>query len=196
MRLHQLIGDRPDLPAIAAHLDGLDNESRIAETMSLGRSEQRALFRAAKGFREIHVTDFVPSRTGPMREIVHHGRNTLPAFRRFAKVFCQPDEPEGELWGYNRNGPFIMTTVGPGYFVAYDHGDGEVLIDYLRQPPAKPRAWPEIASITSRFSRFVYHGTQDLMRGVSKHVNIGRATRGGKEMAAWFVLCREDHGES
>ena len=42
-----------------------------------------------------------------------------------------------------------------------------------------------------RLSRFVYYQTQDLMRGVSEHVSIGRASRNGEEMSAWFILCRE-----
>jgi hypothetical protein len=32
----------------------------------------------------------------------------------------------------------------------------------------------------------------DVMRGVSTHVSIGRARRGGKMSDNWFVLCRED----
>ena len=76
--------------------------------------------------------------------------------------------------------------------VAYDHGDGEVLIDYLQVPPDKPSHWPKILSNSKRLSRFVYNGTQDVLRGVSEHVTIGRATRGGKDLPNFFVLCRVD----
>jgi hypothetical protein len=131
-----------------------------------------------------------------MREVVHHGKNSLPAFTTFAKVFVRPDDPEAvktELWGYNRNPAFIETAVGPGYFVAHAHEvDGEMLVSYLRVPPRKPDGWPEIVPNSSRFSRFVYYKMEDVLRGVSSHVSIGRATRGGKDMDAWFVLCRED----
>ena len=44
----------------------------------------------------------------------------------------------------------------------------------------------------ARLGRFVYAGMIDIMRGVSTHVTIGRALKGGKFMDAWFVLCRED----
>ena len=36
----------------------------------------------------------------------------------------------------------------------------------------------------------VYGGTQDVLRGVSEHVAVGRAFKGGKPMDNWFVLCR------
>ena len=32
----------------------------------------------------------------------------------------------------------------------------------------------------------------DALRGVSKHVSIGRAIRNGKVQDNWFVLCRRD----
>lgn len=194
-RLHDLLSAPTiDMNAVQSYLDGLDNETRLAEVTSLGRKEQARLFDAAEGFRPVTLEHFVPSGEAPMREVVHHGRNSLPAFKRFAKVFCRPDAPaNGEVWGYNRNPSFIETTVGPGYFVAHPHDkDGEVLIDYLRTPPRKPDAWPEILPNSARLSRFVYYGTQDVMRGVSEHVSIGRATKRGKDMSAWFVLCRED----
>jgi hypothetical protein len=41
----------------------------------------------------------------------------------------------------------------------------------------------------ARLSRFICTG-RDFMRGVSQHVTIGRATREGKPMDNWFVLCR------
>jgi hypothetical protein len=42
----------------------------------------------------------------------------------------------------------------------------------------------------ARLSRLVFNGTQDVLRGISKHVCIGRASRGGKWMDNWFVLVR------
>jgi hypothetical protein len=183
-----------DLERTASYLDSLDHETRLAEVAELGRKAQARLFEAAASADPVRVEDIVPSSLGPLREVVHHGKNTLPAFTRFAKVFCRPDDgsKDGELWGYNRNGSLITTSVGPGYFVAYDYGSKEVLVDYLRVPPKHPAAWPPILSNGARLSRFVYYGTQDILRRVSKHVSIGRATRKGKNMDAWFVLCRED----
>ena len=70
--------------------------------------------------------------------------------------------------------------------------EGEVLVDYLRVPPKRPEHWPEILPNSARLSKVVYNGMQDVLRGVSRHVAIGRATKGGKPMSSWFVLCRED----
>lgn len=185
-----------DMNAIAAHLDGLDPVSRRDEVTSIGKREQARLFESAAGFRPIGLDHFVAPSREPMREVVHRGRNSLPAFKHFAKVFARPDDESvagAELWGYNRNPSFVETVVGPGYFVARAHErPGEVLIDYLQVPPRHPQGWPDILPNSARLSRFVYYRTQDVMRGVSEHVSIGRATRDGAEMPNWFVLCREE----
>ena len=186
-----------ELATISSHLDSMSHSARLAEVCFLGKKEQARLFDIARGQRPITIDHFVPRATAPMREVVHHGKNTLPVFTRFAKVFCRPETSGGgasgrELWGYNRTNGFLGTVVGPGYYVAYDHGQGEVLVDYLRIPAAHPAGWPEILPNSARLSRFVYNGTQDVLRGVSSHVTIGRARRGEQWMNAWFVLCRED----
>jgi len=183
-----------DVSAVTEFLDGLGNEERIAEVTNLRRPEQRRLFQAVKDHHPIRVTDFVPAENAPFSEVVFAGRNTLPAFTRFAKIFCRPDDDDaaGELWGYNRSTGFVETTVGPGFFVAYDHGDTEILVDYLRVPPKRPEHWPAILDNDTRLSFFVYNGTQDVVRGVSEHVRIGRASRRGRTMNVWFVLCRND----
>ena len=128
-----------------------------------------------------------------MTGVAHEGRNSLLLFTHFAKVFYRPDDSAAaakELWGFNRNGPLVTTTVGPGYYVAYPHGRHEVLVDYTRLPSKKPEGWPAILRNEQRLSRLVYNGTQDVLRGVSKHVSIGRAMRKGKNLDNWFVLCR------
>jgi len=192
-RLSELLSDdAPDMSMLASHLDSLDSTTRIEEIRTLTRSHQRRLFEAAKGHRPISLGDIVSPEQEVMREVVHHGKNSLPAFNHFAKVFVRPTNDAGELWGYNRTGAFIATVVGPGYFVAYQsEAKGEVLVDYLRVPPERPEHWPRVVPNSTRLSRFVYNGTQDILRGVSTHVTIGRATKGGKPMSAWFVLCRE-----
>jgi len=191
-----LCTDRPDIDAISAHLDSLDPESRKRETLSLDRSQQRRLFDAARGFRALTLEDLVPADVAPMQEVVHHGRNTLvPPVLYFAKVMVRPDgddERSGEIWGYNRTKPWSETVVGPGYFVAHHHSvPGELLVNYLRVPPRKPPAWPRILRNSERISFLVYNGTQDVLRGVSKHVTIGRASKAGEWLPAWFVLCRD-----
>ena len=184
------------MKSISAHLDSLDATTRLAEVVELTKTDQARLFEAAKGHRAITLADVVPADRPAMAEVVHQGKNTLPAFTRFAKVFCKPQgngNGPKELWGYNRNAGFIESTVGPGYFVARLADDpSEVLIDYLKLPPDKPTEWPKIRDNKSGLGRFVYHGMQDVLRGVSKHVSIGRASKGGKDMNAWFVLCRQE----
>lgn len=191
--LDMLAGAQPDMKAISTYLDGLSSSVRIAESRALSGAAQAKLFEAAQGFRPIGLVDFVPAGVPDMSEVPHFGRNSLLAFTLFAKVFCRPDgDVKDELWGYNRNPlKLIETVVGPGYYVAYPYtAPGEVLVDYLRTPPRKPAHWPPILSNSARLSRVVYNGTQDILRGVSKHVSIGRASRNGKIMDNWFVLCR------
>jgi hypothetical protein len=195
-RLQEMLSENtPDIGAVEAYLDSLDSEQRISEIRTLGRRHQARLFEAARGHKPISLDDIVAPTRPPMKEVVHHGKNSLPAFSHFAKVFVKPEAAtrSAELWGYNRSGGFIETVVGPGYFVAYPHeNEGEVLVDYLRVPPGRPSEWPEILSNSSRLSAFVYNGTQDVLRGVSKHVIIGRAFKRAKPMSAWFVLCQGD----
>jgi hypothetical protein len=196
MHLLQLLGgDAVDLTAICKHLDGLSAPERVAEVLALDRRSQAKLFEAAKGFRPMTLDDLVPPGVEAMRGVPHEGRNSLPAFTRFAKVFYRPDDAalaKQERWGFNRTSRLVTTAVGPGYYVAYPHGEGEVLVDYTRHPPRFPEGGPTFLPNDARLSRFVYHQTQDVLRGVSKHVSIGRATRRGKALDNWFVLCRVD----
>jgi hypothetical protein len=184
----------PDLDEVAEFLDRLSNSARTEQAMSLDRPEQRKIFDLARG-RALDLSYFVPEDTLPMREVVHEGRNSLPAFTRFAKVFVRPDGPEeasDQLWGYNRNPKLIETAVGPGHYVALPYSEpGEVVIDYRKLPPRKPAHWPPIISNRARLSVVVYNGMEDVMRRVSAHVSIGRATKGGKLLDNWFVLCRQ-----
>jgi hypothetical protein len=199
MRLSELLSaSPPDIAAIARYLDELSPQHRMAQVLALTRPQQACLFRAAEGWRPLTCEDLVPSSVRPMVGVAHEGRNSLPAFQRFAKVFCRPRpeshpalSPAEQLWGYNRNPLLVTAAVGPGYFVAYPHErDGEYLIDYLRVPPEQPDSWPPIVDNRYRLSRFVYNGTQDVLRGVSTHVSIGRAMKRGRYLPNWFVLCR------
>jgi hypothetical protein len=175
-------GDPIEMRSVTGYLDDLDPAKRAAEVLALGRREQAKLFESAQGHRPTTLEHIVG--------------NTLPFFSHFAKVFVRPDTGPGEeLWGYNRSGPFVETVVGPGYFVARPHeAPGELLVDYLRVPPRRPSNWPEIIPNSARLSAFVYKGTQDVLRGVSEHVTIGRAFKKGRPLDAWFVLCRQTTG--
>lgn len=194
MDIHSLLAEPIDIDTVAAFLDDLHHEGRVEAIQSMSGKEQGRLFDAAKGYRKITVDDFVPTGTAAMVEVIHWGHNSLPAFTMFQKRFCLPDDADartaGELWGYNHQ--TLSPFTGPGYFVAYDVEDGEVLIDYTRTPPRGAPSWPKVLRNDQRLSRFIYNGTQDLMRGVSRHVTIGRASRDGEPMPNWFVLCRQD----
>ena len=179
-----------NLQSLAAELDAMTPAERNACALAWSRREQSRFFNAAAGHRRMDLDFLVPKGTAVMTEVIHEGRNTLPAFRRFAKVFCRPEGRE-EVWGYNRSGALVETTVGPGYFVARKHGDGELLVDYLKVPPSAPPGWPPILPNEARLSRFVYVGTQDVLRAISEHVCIGRAQKQGKWLPAWFVLVRQ-----
>lgn len=187
-----LAAPQPDLAAIARHLDALDGAARVAEVVSLSARAQARLFEAAAGFRPMTLESLVPAGTPPMTGVPHEGRNSLWAFRRFAKVFYRPDDASAgrELFGYNRTGWVVSTFVGPGYYVAYPDRPGEVLVDYLRLPPRPLPGGPRILSNSARISLVVYNQTQDVLRGVSEHVSIGRAYRRGRVLDNWFVLCR------
>jgi hypothetical protein len=183
--------DPLEIDALARYLDSLTHAQRMNELCKLGAPDQARLFEAVQGFRPLALEHFVPQATPPLHEIIHGGSNSLPMFRRFEKRFCRP--PEGKsserLWGYNHQSTSFAT--GPGYFVCYAKGAGEVLIDYLQVPEGPPPAgWPKILPNSAGLSRFIYHQTQDTIRGVSAHVSVGRASRGGKPMDNWFVLSR------
>jgi len=156
------------------------------------------LWDAVKGFHPLTLDAFVPPGTAPLTEVIHEGRNTLPAIvhggRHFQKRICKPSkEGATELYGYNQNFG-LSRTASPGYFVVVPgDADGEVNIDYRRVPSEKPAGWPEIETNDTGFIRKLAHGgMEDVMRGISNHVTIGRARRGGQPMDAWFVLCRKD----
>ncbi len=192
MNIHGFFkGQSVNIGELSGYLNGLVADKRIREATSLTAKEQAVLWDAARGVKPLSIDYFVPAGTPPLQQVIHHGKNSLPVFSLFQKRFCRPDNPAlKELWGYNHQRMSPVT--GPGYFVACDAKDGEVMIDYLRVPPRKPGGWPDILPNSARLSRFVYYLTQDFMRGVSDHVSIGHATRKGKDMNNWFVLCRED----
>jgi hypothetical protein len=144
-----------------------------------------------KGLVQLTLEHFVPHDAPPMKTVIHSGKNSIPVFSRFEKRFTRPAAGSDRLWGYNQNPRTIQGVTGPGYFVCYAIDAGEVLIDYCEVPPGpEPEGWPSILPNSAGFSRFIYNRTKDTMRGVSKHVSIGRASRDGKAMDNWFVLCR------
>jgi hypothetical protein len=191
--------DPLDLPHLTKVLDELGHPGRLATIRGWEHATQAKLYEALQGYKPVTLDDYVPTDVAPLKEVIHHGKNSLPAFTHFQKRFCKPSAESDRLWGYNQNPGFVMWFAGPGFYVARkdEEHPGEVAIDYTQIPPSKPDAWPSIEPNAKGIGpRAVYGNMVDVMRGLSKHVSIGRAQRvrhGKREwMDAWFVLCRED----
>jgi hypothetical protein len=205
MDLNVLLEPKVDLAHVARILNELGPSGRLDTIRGWDRSQQAAIYEAAKGFSPLDLDYFVPKAVGPRIGVVHHGKGTS-IFNHFEKRICRPDPlPDGsgveELWGYTHNDWQVWT--GPGYFVAYaSENPGEVALDHTRiperlapaegGPPDRPEGWPAVLPSSARLGRFIDDGTVDVMRGISKHVSIGRARRKTKWTDQWCVLCRED----
>ena len=176
-------------------LDAASKQDSIASVRSLGgRRIQRALWNLVRDNERIVTSDLLTGDLEPMRPVVFHGKNSLPAFTEFRKICCRPpaDSGKDELWGYNDTS--MLPLIGPGYFVVHDTETsplGGTAFDYRALPAAHPPEWPEIRSNGAGISRFVYDKTVDYMRRVSENVFIGSATRDEKEMGNYFILFRD-----
>jgi hypothetical protein len=193
MELRNLIETHLDLPRLSKDLDELGHPGRLWSVRQWSRANMSVLWEATKGFRPVALDDFVPASVGPLVEVIHEGKNSLGAFSHFQKRFCRPGNSSGSeaLAGYNHQSMSALT--GPGYYVARPSTDpGEVDIDYTMLPTERVASWPPIAPSSDRLGRFVFSGMIDVMRGLSSHVTIGRARKGGAWKDAWFVLVRED----
>jgi hypothetical protein len=186
--IHDFLSDKAvDLTALTIFLDA---DQHIRHIRSLTRAEQVLLFEAAANVRALKLTDLVPEGTPLLHEVIYQERNSFPIMRFFEKRFCLLRMHTDELWGYNKH--ILKPLIGPGYFIARQHSTFEVMIDYTEVPPSKPPAWLRILPNLARLGRFVHEGLRDIVRGVSKHVSIGRATREGQPGDNWFVLCRDE----
>jgi len=177
---------------VAAFLDGLSASERLEAVRACGGPRlQRRLYELAAGAPRVTADELVPPDLPPLREVIYHGKNSLPAFTLFQKRFCRPTPDAGPdtLWGYNHTN--IAWLVGPGYFVYHPVEGGAAAIDYRRVPPAHPPSWPEIKPNDRGASFFVYRDMVDHLRRVSQHVLIGSAYKHGKELGNYFLLCRE-----
>jgi hypothetical protein len=184
-----------DPQRISDYLDGLDATERVIAVRSLGAAEQRLLWRAVDGFRPVRLTDLVPPTVPALTPVRHYGRNSMPAFTIFEKRFYRPEgisaDAPSELCGANFQ--HISPLTGPGYFVVEPHKERpEVCVDYRRLPQRAPEGWPEIRSNERGVSRFIYGFMVDTLRRVSEHVTIGSAARHGRDIGAFFLLCRQE----
>ncbi|MFN7950465.1 MAG: hypothetical protein U0610_01980 [bacterium] len=177
------------LAEVTKHLDGLSRSERILECMTLDRRAQERLWQIAEHSQPLDLDYLLPSSAEPLDPYPFEGKNSLPVFTRFQKVFYKTQE--GTIGGYNNSS--VGPVVGPGYYVTHlwDARPGELAVDYLQVPKSKPAAWPPIKPNDVGVSQFVYGGMVDFLRWVSDDVVIGRAYKKGQDpMPNWFVLCR------
>jgi hypothetical protein len=189
-----------EMHAIAAYLDAMTHDDRLEAVYSLRKKGQKALFEKAAASPPITLEHFVPSDRAPLEEVIHFGKNTLPAFKLFQKRFCRPDGAEPDkLYGYNEG--LTRGIIGPGYFVTHATAGhepawqerGAIVVNYFEVPDDQVvDGWPKIKPNTSGLQMFVYNKTRDFMRKVSEHVSIGAAFRVEKALDAYFILCRLD----
>jgi hypothetical protein len=190
------VRETPAAPSkIDALLGPLSAAERVAAVRSLGGADLRLLWRAAAGYRALRLTDLVPPQVAALAPVRHFGRNSMAAFTIFEKRFyrdngANPAAPE-LLFGANFQTMSPLT--GPGYFVVEQEPNSpELRVDYRRLPEHTPADWPKIRANERGISRLVYGFMVDTLRGVSEHVTIGSAARNGRDIGAFFVLCREE----
>ena len=177
------------LEEVTEYLQSLKKDEKIADVLSLGKKEQIRLWELTENTPVSLTLDyFVPADAEVLRPFPFEGKNSLPFFTRFQKVFYK--QSNGEIGGYN-NQPLGWLT-GWGYMILEkpDPDSKEVIVNYLKIPHEKPEGWPSIKPNCRGFSRFVYCNMVDHLRWVEDDVVIGRAYKHGKPMNNWFVLCR------
>ncbi len=178
------------LAEVTEHLDSLAHPERVIQSRELGKKEQVKLWEISENSKPLDFDYFVPRDAKPLEAFPFDGRNSLPAFTLFQKVFYLDNE--GNLCGYNN--AWIGWLVGPGYYMVNrnpKNEEYEIQVNYTRIPSERPAGWPEIKSNDAFPSMFVYGGTKDNLRWVSDDVVIGRAFKMGEDpMPNWFILCR------
>lgn len=183
--------DAPDATQakLAAHLDALDGEARVRECRALSAKQQKRLWEKCAGAPAFTLEDLVPPSLGEGQTVIYAGKNSLPAFTHFEKRFQRRG---GQVIGYNHNPQLVTAFAGPGYFTAVvsPNDAREVLFDYTKTPSETPEGWPPVKDNSGGLRKLVYGNLHDFNRRVSKDVMIGFATRLGKPMDSYFVLCR------
>lgn len=199
MTLDRLLADdATTIEALGAWLDGLDHAGRFEALSSTSKAQQAKLWTLAATSRPLTLDDFVPASVPDRTEVIHHGRNSLPAFRTFQKRFARAPGDPTRLFGYNEGATRLL--IGPGYFVAHGTAGnpsweerGAVVVDYFMVPDAPvPDGWPAVVPNSRGPQILVYHRTRDFMRRVSEHVTIGMAFKVERSMNSYFTLLRED----
>jgi hypothetical protein len=189
------------LHRVVSALNEADHAARYAAVQTCGLAELGRLWLLAADAAPIDDAHFVLDR-GPLEPVAHDGWNSLPlpaSGRRFQKIFCRPEGVGApRIFGYNEGSS--RPWIGPGYFqlvpTAGDPGAearGAWVVDYYQVPDgAVPAAWPKVVPNWWGLQAFVYNGTRDYMRRVSRHVSIGKPWARGVELPFCFVLVRRD----
>jgi hypothetical protein len=189
-----LLEPKIDLHRLAEVLDGLGHEGRVHTVGTWTKKQMRAIYDAAKGFRPIDIDFLVPA-SGVLEPVSHDGKNSLPLFSTFQKHFMKVEGADYPAAG--RNSGQYEWVVGDGYFIVTkgegDH-EGELGIDYTKVPKDKPADWPDVRENTGLGPGLTYGGMVDWLRGISTHVSIGAAFKGGKGRDQFFALVRRDPG--
>ena len=185
--------DTGNLDDIANWLDVQTADDRLKAIQSLNKQQQRALFEKCAESAPLTLEYFCAE---PNVEVIHDGKNSLPAFTTFQKRFVRLEDER--VVGYNHAS--TMGVIGPGYFVLKETSGnadweqyGSVVVDYyevLDQTTPTPATWPKIKGNHQGLQIFVYNKMHDFMRRVSSHVSIGSAFKKGKSIDSYFLLCR------
>jgi hypothetical protein len=193
-------GGLTPMAEITAALDAMTHPARLAAVRSLSTVDLANLYERAAECEPVTMEHFVPADRPELTEVVHHGLNSLPAFRTFQKRFCRSTNRRDlrTIYGYNEG--ITRPLLGPGFFVTHptegvEHWEprGAVVIDYHLEPDGPlSSTWPHFKPNSHGLQHFVYDRTRDFMRRVSEHVSIGSAYKDEDRMDTYFVLCRED----
>lgn len=190
LQLRQLLQGDPRFGALAALCDEYTPEERLQAVRALGKMEMARLFERAAGQPQVQLDYLVPADAPANASIVWNGKNSLPAFSAFAKIFTRSGQPDAL---YGRNSGSMEWLIGPGYYTCVLRPDhpGEFLIDYTREPAQAPPGWPQVKKNKSGFSRLVFYNMHDFLRPVGRNVAIGAAyDAGGKFKNQYFALAR------
>lgn len=190
--LSMMTGRQIDIDELAQELERLDIPARVKAVRAISGRNHARIWDACAG-RGTTLEDLVPADYEPAVPVIHHGKNSLPAFNFFQKPFARSAEDPNVLYGYNEGSTRAL--IGPGYFVAHYYDErGEVGINYYDVPPQGarlPESWPKVKPNESGLQRFVFASMIDYLRKVAEGVTIGRAVRKGKATSNYFMLVRE-----
>jgi len=200
MLSRMISGGLTPMAEITATLDAMTHPERVRAVRSLSATDLANLFERAAECEPVTMEHFVPQDRPELTEVIHHGLNSLPAFRTFQKRFCRSTDLRGQraIFGYNEG--ITRPLIGPGFFVTHptqgvEHWEsrGAVVVNYHLEPDGPlSSTWPHFKPNSQGLQHFVYYRTRDFMRRVSDHVSIGSAYKDEHKMNAYFVLCRED----